>query len=56
MMTMAGTVTVAEVDELVEVGELDPNFVHTPGIFVQRVIEANCEKRVKQLTTRERTN
>ena len=35
MMAMAGKVTVVEVDELVEVGELDPNFVHTPGIFVQ---------------------
>ena len=55
MMAMAGKVTVVEVDELVEVGELDPNFVHTPGIFVQRIIEAKCEKRIEQLTTRERS-
>lgn len=55
MMAMAGKVTVVEVDELVDVGELDPNFVHTPGIFVQRIIEANCEKRIEQLTTRDRT-
>ena len=55
MMAAAGRVTVAEVDELVEVGELDPNFIHTPGIFVQRIIEAKCEKRIEQLTTRERT-
>ena len=54
MMAAAGKVTVAEVDELVEVGELDPNFIHTPGIFVQRIIEAKCEKRIEQLTTRER--
>ena len=54
MMAAAGRVTVAEVDELVEVGELDPNFIHTPGIFVQRIIEAKCEKRIEQLTTRER--
>jgi len=54
MMAMAGKVTVAEVDELVEPGELDPNFIHTPGIFVQRIIEAKCEKRIEQLTTRER--
>ena len=54
MMAMAGKVTVVEVDELVDAGELDPNFVHTPGIFVQRIIEAKCEKRIEQLTTRER--
>ena len=54
MMAMAGKVTVVEVDELVELGELDPNFIHTPGIFVQRIIEAKCEKRIEQLTTRER--
>ncbi|NNE58784.1 MAG: CoA transferase subunit A [Hellea sp.] len=55
MMAMAGKVTVAEVDELVQPGDLDPNFIHTPGIFVQRIIEARCEKRIEQLTTRERT-
>jgi len=55
MMAMAGKVTVVEVDEIVPVGSLDPNFIHTPGIFVQRIIEAKCEKRIEQLTTRERT-
>ena len=39
MMAMAGTVTVAEVDEIVPVGSLDPNFIHTPGIFVQRIVQ-----------------
>jgi len=55
MMAMGGKVTVVEVDELVPVGTLDPNFIHTPGIFVQRIVEAKCEKRIEQLTTRERS-
>lgn len=55
MMAMAGKVTVVEVDELVPVGTLDPNFIHTPGIFVQRIVEAKCEKRIEQLTIRERS-
>jgi len=38
-MAMAGKVTIAEVETLVETGELDPNFIHTPGIFVKRVVE-----------------
>ncbi len=38
-MAMAGSVTIAEVEQLVEIGELDPNFIHTPGIFVKRVVE-----------------
>ena len=54
-MATAGKVTVVEVDEIVPVGELDPNFIHTPGIFVQRIIQAKCEKRIEQLTTRERS-
>ncbi len=54
MMATAGKMTVAEVDEIVPVGSLDPNFIHTPGIFVQRIIEAKAEKRIEQLTTRER--
>ncbi len=54
MMATAGKVTVAEVDELVEVGTLDPDAIHTPGIFVQRIIEAKCEKRIEQRTTRQR--
>lgn len=53
MMAMAGKVTVAEVDEIVSVGSLDPNFIHTPGIFVQRIVEAKCEKRIEQRTVRE---
>jgi len=53
MMAMAGAVTVAEVDEIVPVGSLDPNFIHTPGIFVQRIVEAKCEKRIEQRTVRE---
>jgi 3-oxoacid CoA-transferase subunit A len=53
MMAMAGKITVAEVDEIVPVGALDPNFIHTPGIFVQRIVEAKCEKRIEQLTVRE---
>lgn len=54
MMAMAGKMTVVEVDEIVPVGTLDPNFIHTPGVFVQRIIEAKCEKRIEQLTLRER--
>ena len=48
-----GKVTVAEVEELVEIGELDPDAIDTPGIFVQRVVvNANPEKRIEQRTTR----
>ena len=51
MMAMAGKITIAEVEELVPAGELDPNFIHTPGIFVQRVFKGvNYEKRIEQLT------
>lgn len=51
MMAMAGKITIAEVDELVPAGELDPNFIHTPGIFVQRIFQGvNYEKRIEQLT------
>ena len=54
MMATAGKITVVEVDELVEPGALDANFIHTPGIFVQRIIEAKCEKRIEQRTVRAR--
>lgn len=55
MMAMAGKITIAEVEELVEPGELDPNFIHTPGIFVQRIFEGTSyEKRIEQRTTRQR--
>ncbi|MCB9233269.1 MAG: CoA transferase subunit A [Bacteroidia bacterium] len=51
MMAMAGTITIAEVEELVEPGELDPNQIHTPGIFVQRIFQGvNYEKRIEQRT------
>ena len=55
MMAMAGKITIAEVEELVEPGELDPNFIHTPGIFVQRIFQGeNYEKRIEQRTVRTR--
>ena len=54
LMAMAGKVTVAEVDELVDPGELDANFIHTPGVFVQRIVQAQCEKRIENRTVRER--
>jgi len=51
MMAMAGRVTIAEVEELVEVGQLDPDHVHTPGIFVQRVVVGQgYEKRIERRT------
>lgn len=52
MMATAGRVTVAEVEEIVEAGELDPNHIHTPGIYVDRVIVGHFEKRVENRTTR----
>jgi 3-oxoacid CoA-transferase subunit A len=54
MMATAGKVTVAEVEELVEPGELDPDHIHTPGIFVQRIVKGSFEKRIEQRTVRER--
>jgi len=55
MMATAGKVTIAEVEELVEPGELDPDHIHTPGIFVQRIVKgANYEKRIEQRTVRKR--
>lgn len=51
MMATAGTITIAEVEELVEVGQLDPNHIHTPGIFVHRIFQgSNYEKRIEQRT------
>lgn len=49
MMATAGKITVAEVEEIVEPGELDPNFIHTPGIYVQRLIKGTFEKRIERL-------
>lgn len=55
MMAMAGKITVAEVEELVPAGTLDPNFIHTPGIFVQRIFQGEVfEKRIEQRTVRTR--
>ena len=55
LMAMAGKITVAEVEELLPAGELDPNEIHTPGIFVQRIFQGEkFEKRIEQRTVRER--
>jgi len=52
-MAMAGKITIAEVEELVPAGTLDPNHIHTPGVFVQRIFQAeNLEKRIEFVTTR----
>ena len=56
LCAMAGRVTIAEVEELVEPGEIDPEQVHTPGVFVQRVVEVGSGgKRIEARTTRPRT-
>ena len=56
LAAMAGRITIAEVEQLVEPGELDPEHVDTPGVFVQRVIEVgDAGKRIEKLTTRERS-
>ena len=55
LMAMAGKITVAEVEELVQAGELDPNQIHTPGIFVQRILQGDkFEKRIENRTTRKK--
>jgi 3-oxoacid CoA-transferase subunit A len=52
-MAMAGKITIAEVEELVEAGELDPDQIHTPGVYVHRIFEGkNYEKRIEQKTVR----
>jgi len=57
MMATAGKVTVAEVEELVEPGTLDPDQIHTPGIFVQRIIQGSGYKKpIEQRTVRKRAN
>ncbi|MGE0789701.1 MAG: CoA transferase subunit A [Sandaracinaceae bacterium] len=55
LCAMAGDVTIAEVEELVEVGELDPDHVHTPAVFVQRVVVGEHEKRIERRTTTPRS-
>jgi 3-oxoacid CoA-transferase subunit A len=52
MAATAGRVSIAEIEELVEVGELDPENVHTPGVFVHRVVVAPREKRIERRTVR----
>jgi 3-oxoacid CoA-transferase subunit A len=53
MMAMAGRITVAEVEELVPAGTLDPNAIHVPGIFVHRIVQGtHYEKRIEQRTVR----
>jgi 3-oxoacid CoA-transferase subunit A len=55
MIATAGKITVAEVEELVEIGELDPDQVHTPGVFVQRIFQGrNYQKRIEQKTVQKR--
>jgi 3-oxoacid CoA-transferase subunit A len=57
LMAMAGRVTIAEVEELVPAGELDPNNIHTPGIYVHRIFQGkNYEKRIEQRTVRKINN
>ncbi len=56
-MAMAGKITIAEVEELVAPGVLDPNYIHTPGIFIQRIFQGdNYEKRIEQRTVRPQRN
>ena len=54
-MATARKITIAEVEEIVEPGELDPCFIHTPGVFVQRIFQGvNYEKRIEQRTVRKK--
>lgn len=53
MIATCGRVTVAEVEQIVEIGELDPEAVHTPGIFVHRIVRTVSEKRIEQRTVRQ---
>jgi 3-oxoacid CoA-transferase subunit A len=54
MMAAAGKITIAEVEELVPAGQLDPNQIHTPGIYVQRIFQGkDYEKRIEQRTVSE---
>jgi len=56
IMAMAGKITIAEVEELVEPGSLDPDHIHTPGIYVHRIFQGvNYEKRIEQRTVRKIT-
>lgn len=50
MVATAGKITIVEVEELVEIGELDPDQIHTPGIYIHRIVKATSEKRIEQRT------
>ena len=52
MVATCGEVTIAEVEEIVEIGDLDPDAIHTPGIFVDRLVVTDSEKRIEQRTVR----
>jgi 3-oxoacid CoA-transferase subunit A len=55
LMAMAGKITIAEVEELLPAGQLDPDAIHTPGIYVHRIFQGkDYEKRIEQRTTRKR--
>lgn len=55
LMAMAGKITIAEVEELVPAGSLDPDYIHTPGIYVHRIFQGNdYEKRIEQRTVRQK--
>ncbi len=54
MMATAGKLTIAEVEEIVPVGSLDPDHIHTPGIYVDRIVQGTFEKRIEQRTVRQR--
>jgi 3-oxoacid CoA-transferase subunit A len=56
LMATAARITLAEVEEIVEIGELDPNHIHTPGIYVDRILQGSIyEKRIERVTTRPRS-
>ena len=53
MIATAGKITIAEVEEIVPIGELDPDQIHTPGVYVKRLVKSeNLEKRIEQRTVR----
>lgn len=54
IMAAAGKITIAEINDLYEIGALNPNHIHTPGIYVQRIIVGKQEKKIERLTIRER--
>ena len=56
IMATAGRICVAEVEEIVPLGSLDPDHIHTPGIFVDRIVQGTFEKRIEQRTVRQRSN